>query len=63
MSKWIYGKKNKMLWNLDRAYKIRLLHNRIEIIIDDDGGVQYVEFDSEEELAEAWKDLTERLVR
>lgn len=57
MSKWIYSQKNKMFWNLDKVLKIRLESNRIELVYDEDGGSNYVEFDTEKDLLEAWRCL------
>lgn len=62
MSKWIYSPVNKMFWNLDKVLKIRLESNRIELVYDEDGGSNYVEFESEKELLQAWHDLGKTLL-
>lgn len=57
MSKWIYSQKAEQFWNLDMVQKIRLGNGLIELIYDEDGGSNYVEFNTQEDLIDCWENL------
>lgn len=62
MSKWIFSPQKNIFWNLDKADKVILKENRIEVIYDDDGGCNFVEFDTHKEMMDTWNDLKRRLL-